>query len=79
MELIIMTLLGIFSRFLRSFSSLDTIEFVYIWSRQKLIKNLKNGPFWRVFENLKLAVLPDNSLLIGQQLVENAKSQNTTF
>ena len=22
----------------------------------KLIKNAKNGPFWRVFENLKLAV-----------------------
>ena len=74
MELIIMTLLGIFSRFLHSFSSLDTIEFVYILSRQKLIKNLKNGPFLRVFENL-----PDNSLLIKQQLVENAKSQNTTF
>ena len=25
-------------------------------SGQKLIKNAKNGPFWRVFENLKLAV-----------------------
>ena len=23
---------------------------------QKLIENAKNGPFWRVFENLKLAV-----------------------
>ena len=23
---------------------------------QKLIKNAKNGPIWRVFENLKLAV-----------------------
>ena len=30
---------------------------VYIFSEQKtLIKNAKNGPFWRVFENLKLAV-----------------------
>ena len=25
-------------------------------SDQKFIKNVKNGPFWRVFENLKLAV-----------------------
>ena len=25
-------------------------------SAQKFIKNTKNGPFWRVFENLKLAV-----------------------
>ena len=25
-------------------------------SGQKLIKNAGNGPFWRVFENLKLAV-----------------------
>ena len=28
----------------------------YILSGQKLIKNAKNGSFWRVFENLKLAV-----------------------
>ena len=27
-----------------------------IASGQKLIKNPKNGPFWRVFENMKLAV-----------------------
>ena len=25
-------------------------------SKQKLVKNVKNGPFWRVLENLKLAV-----------------------
>ena len=25
-------------------------------SVQKFIKNTKNGPFWRIFENLKLAV-----------------------
>ena len=31
-------------------------EASYILSGQKLIKNAKNGPFWRVFENLKLAV-----------------------
>ena len=30
--------------------------YVYILSGQKLIENAKNSPFWRVFENLKLAV-----------------------
>ena len=30
--------------------------YVNILSGQKLIKNAKNGPFLRVFENLKLAV-----------------------
>ena len=31
-------------------------SYVYILSGQKFIKNAKNGPFWRVFENLKFAV-----------------------
>ena len=31
-------------------------SYVYNLSGQKLIKNAKNGAFWRVFENLKLAV-----------------------
>ena len=31
-------------------------SYVYILSGQKLIKNAKNGPVWRVFENVKLAV-----------------------
>ena len=31
-------------------------SYVYILSGQKLIKNAKNCPFWRVFENLKLSV-----------------------
>ena len=31
-------------------------SYFYILSGQKLIKNAKNGPFWQVFENLKLAV-----------------------
>ena len=31
-------------------------SYVYILSGQKFIKNAKNGPFWRCFENLKLAV-----------------------
>ena len=33
----------------------STLRF-YIYSGQKLIQNAKNGPFWPVFENLKLAV-----------------------
>ena len=32
-------------------------SYVYNLSGQKLIKNAKNGPFWRAFENLKLAVI----------------------
>ena len=31
-------------------------SYVYIMNGQKLIKNDKNYPFWRVFENLKPAV-----------------------
>ena len=31
-------------------------SYVYILSDQNLIKNAKNGAFWRGFENLKLAV-----------------------
>ena len=31
-------------------------SYVYILSGQKFIEIAKNGPFWRVFENLKLAV-----------------------
>ena len=36
--------------------SINIASYVYILSAQKSIKNAKNGPFWRVFENLKLAV-----------------------
>ena len=31
-----------------------SFKHVYILNGQKLIKNAKNGLFWRVFENLKL-------------------------
>ena len=31
-------------------------SYVYVFGEQKLIKNAKNGSFWRVFEKLKLAV-----------------------
>ena len=31
-------------------------SYVYILSGKKFMKNDKNGPFWGVFENLKLEV-----------------------
>ena len=55
---------------------------LYIFSGQKLIKNAKNGPFWRVFikpEACGQTVLPDRSVLIGQKLVENAKIQKFKY
>ena len=39
-----------------SFNIASEASYSYILSGQKLIKDAKNGPFWRVFENLKLAV-----------------------
>ena len=38
-----------------SFNIVSEASYVYIWV-EKLITSAKNGPFWRVFENLKLAV-----------------------
>ena len=38
-----------------SFNIASEASYVTILSVQKLIKNAKNGPFWRVIENLKLA------------------------
>ena len=58
-----------------SFKIASEASYVYILSGQNF---LKNGPFWRVFENLKLGgqtVLPVMSVLIGQKLVENAKTK----
>ena len=54
-----------------SFNIASEANYVYILSGQKLIKNAKNGQFWRVFENLKLAV--KKCYQTGQKLVENAK------
>ena len=39
-----------------SFNIASEASYIYILSGQKFIKKAKNGPFWRVFENLKLAV-----------------------
>ena len=39
-----------------SFNIASEATYFYILSGQKFIKNAKNGPFWPIFENLKLAV-----------------------
>ena len=39
-----------------AFNIASEASYVYILSGQKLIKNAKKRQFWRVFENLKLAV-----------------------
>ena len=39
-----------------SFNIASEASYVYILSGQTLIKNAENGPFWRIFENLNLAV-----------------------
>ena len=39
-----------------SFNIASEASYIYSLSGQKLIKNAKNGLFWRFFENLKLAV-----------------------
>ena len=62
-----------------SFSIASEASYVYSLNGQKLIKNAKNGPFWRVFENLKLAVKQSYQtcqFLIGQKLVEMAKMRH---
>ena len=56
-----------------SFNIASEASYVCILRGRKLIKNAKNGPFWRVFENLKLAVKQYYQSLIGQKLVKNAK------
>ena len=65
-----------------SFNIASEASYVYILSGQKLIKNAKNGPFWRGFwkpEACGQTVLPDRSVLIGQKLVENANIQMRHF
>ena len=39
-----------------SFNIASEASYVYVLSGQKFIKKARNDPFWRVFENLKLAV-----------------------
>ena len=59
--LVSITKIKTFSRCLKitekvSFNIASEASYVYILSGQKFIKNAKNGQFWRVSENLKLAV-----------------------
>ena len=39
-----------------SFKIASEAIYVYILRGQKFVKNAENGPIWRLFENLKLAV-----------------------
>ena len=58
-----------------TFKIVSEASYVYILSRQKLVKKCPKGPLWRFFETLFEAcgrtVLPDRSFLIGQKMVEN--------
>ena len=63
-----------------SFNIASELSYVYILSGQKLIKNAKIGPFWRIFEKAcGQTELPARSALIGQKLVENPKIQMRHF
>ena len=65
-----------------AFDIASEASYVYILNRKKFIKNAKNGPFWRVFENLKLAVkqcYQTSHFLKGQKLEEKAKIQIQHF
>ena len=60
-----------------SFNIASEASHVYILSRQKLIKNAKNGLF--CLETSGQTVLPDRSVLTWQKLVENSKIQMQHF
>ena len=45
-----------------------SFKHVYILNGQKLIKNAKNGLFWRVFENLKLKVTFKRTKIGGMEI-----------
>ena len=60
-----------------SFNIASEASYVYILSGQKFNKNAKNGPIWRVFENLKLAV--KQSYQKGQWKMPKFKNSNATF
>ena len=66
------------------FNIASEASYVYILSGQKLIKNTKYVPFWRVFENLKLRSnsvtrqVSFNRTKIGGKC-QNKKKSNATF
>ena len=55
-----------------SFNMASQASYVYILSKQKLIKNAKNGPFWRIFENQKQCYQTGHFFKNGKY-VKNAK------
>ena len=57
------------------FNNASEASYVYILSKQKLIKNTKK---WSILTSFQ-TVLPGRSLLIRQKLVENAKIQKRHF
>ena len=58
-----------------SFNFVSKASYVYILSGQKLIKNAKNGPFWRVFENLNSVTRQDKNWW----KMPKFKNSNATF
>ena len=66
-----------------SFNMASEASYVYIFSGQKFIKNAENaenGTFWRVFENLELAVKQCyRSVLLGQKIGGKCQNLNATF
>merc|ERR1711860_108976 len=61
-----------------SFNIASEASFIYILSGQKLIKNAKKWSILASFLKTKACgqtLLPDRSVLIGQKLVENAKTK----
>ena len=53
--LLLLLFLTVFENHRKSLIQRSEASYVYILSEQKLIKNAKNSPFWRLFENLKFA------------------------
>ena len=56
-----------------SFNIECVASYVYILSGQRLIRNAKNGSFWRVFENLNLQSSSVN------RKCQNSKKSNATL
>ena len=63
-----------------SFNNASEASYVYILSGQKLTKNTKNGPFWQVFENLKLAVKLTRQVSFNRTKIGGKRqNSNATF
>ena len=60
-----------------SFNIASEASYVCILSGQKLFKNAKNGPFWRVFENLKIAGNSDTRQVSFNWTKNGGKCQNS--